>query len=237
MQAAMNGNLEGNILAKPLGYASVRSSSLLGLEPHLVTIEVSCTRGPPGFQMVGLPEAPVREARVRIVSALAVLGILVDEFAITINLAPADLPKSGATFDLALAIGVLSAIGRFPSERLSGTLVLGELSLDGSIQAVRGVLPQLRGCLGRELHTAIIPASNLNEAGLLRSNRVLAATSLAEVLAHFSRQRALPQVPPTAFEASTDAYTLGDLKNVRGQAMARRAIEIAAAGNHNLLRL
>ncbi len=235
MQAAMNGNLEGSILSKPLGYASVRSSSLLGLEPHLVTIEVSCTRGPPGFQMVGLPEAPVREARVRIASALAVLGILVDEFAITINLAPADLPKSGATFDLALAIGVLSAIGRFPAERLSGTLVLGELSLDGSIQAVRGVLPQLRGCLGRELHTAIIPASNLNEAGLLRSSSVLAATSLGEVLAHFSRQRALPQVPPTAFAASTDAYTLGDLKNVRGQAMARRAIEIAAAGNHNLL--
>jgi magnesium chelatase family protein len=233
-QDTMSGFMEGVIAGKPLAYASVRSSALLGLEPHLVTIEVSCTRGPPLFRMVGLPEAPVREARVRIASALAVLGVLLDEYAITINLAPADVPKSGALFDLALAIGVLGAVGRFPTHQLEGVLVLGELSLDGSIQAVHGVLPQLRGMLGRAVHTAIVPAANAVEAGLLRSGRVLMARSLAEVLEHLSGHRALPEVSPTPF-APVTAHALDDLKHVRGQSEPRRSLEIAAAGNHNLL--
>ena len=237
MQATLNGIMDGVIAGKPLAYAAVRSSSLLGMDPHLVTIEVSCTRGPPLFRMVGLPEAPVREARVRIASALATLGVLLDEYAITINLAPADIPKSGAMFDLALALGVLGALNRFPAERLRGTLVLGELSLDGSIQPVRGVLPQLRGVLGRWLHTAIVPAANAVEAGLLRCGRVLTATSLEEVLRHFEGDAALPEVAPTPFAPARVEHGPGDLSHVRGQAGPRRALEIAAAGNHNLLML
>jgi len=235
MHDSLTGIMDGVIAGKPLAYAVLRSSSLLGLEPHLVTIEVSCTRGPPLFRMVGLPEAPVREARVRIASALATLGVLLDEYAITINLAPADVPKSGAMFDLALALGVLGALGRFPSQNLDGTLVLGELLLDGSVQAVRGVLPQLRGVLGRWLHTAIVPAANAVEAGLLRSGRVLVASSLEEVLRHFEGARALPEVTPTPFSPPRVANGLDDLSQVRGQGGPRRALEIAAAGNHNLL--
>jgi Mg-chelatase subunit ChlI-like protein len=127
MQATLNGIMDGVIAGKPLAYAALRSSALLGLEPHLVTIEVSCTRGPPLFRMVGLPEAPVREARVRIASALATLGVLLDEYAITINLAPADIPKSGAMFDLALALGVLGALVVFSVARLE--LVLTGLAI------------------------------------------------------------------------------------------------------------
>jgi magnesium chelatase family protein len=235
MQATLTGFMDGVIAGKPLSYASVRSSALLGLEPHLVTIEVSCTRGPPLFRMVGLPEAPVREARVRIASALAVLGVLLDEYAITINLAPADVPKSGAMFDLALAVGVLGAVGRFPSQHLDGTLVLGELSLDGSIQAVQGVLPQLRGMLGSAVHTAIVPAANAIEAGLLRSGRVLVAGSLSDVLQHLTDERVLPAVSPTPFAPAAAMHPLDDLSHVRGQKKPRRALEIAAAGNHNLL--
>jgi magnesium chelatase family protein len=235
VQADLLGVMDGVIAGKPLAYAAVRSSSLIGLEPHPVTIEVSCTRGPPLFRMVGLPEAPVREARVRIASALAVLGVLLDEYALTINLAPADIPKSGAMFDLALAVGVLGALGRFPQEQLAGTLVLGELSLDGSIQAVRGVLPQLRGMLGRGLHTAIVPAANGPEAGLASSGRVLAARSIGEVLRHLEGEQSLPTVEPTPFAPAVSAHGLDDLKHVRGQAIPRRALEIAAAGNHNLL--
>jgi magnesium chelatase family protein len=185
--------------------------------------------------MVGLPEAPVREARVRIASALATFGVLLDEYAITINLAPADIPKSGAMFDLALALGVLGALGRFPSQRLDGTLVLGELSLDGSIQSVRGVLPQLRGVLGRCLHTAVVPAANAVEAGLLRSGRVLVAATLEQVLRHFEGGQPLPEVEPTPFAAARVTHGLDDLCHVRGQGAPRRALEVAAAGNHNLL--
>jgi magnesium chelatase family protein len=235
MQENISGVMDGVIAGKPLAYAAVRSTALVGLEPHRVTIEVSCTRGPPLFRMVGLPEAPVREARVRIASALAVLGVLLDEYAITINLAPADLPKSGAMFDLALAVGVLGAVGRFPLERLAGVLVLGELSLDGSVQAVRGVLPQLRGTLNDELSTAIVPAANASEAGLLRRRRVLLASSLAEVLEHFSGARPLREVEPTVFAPDTSLHGSSDMKHVRGQGAARRALEVAAAGNHNLL--
>jgi magnesium chelatase family protein len=237
MEATLTGVMDGVIAGKPLAYAALRSSALLGLEPHLVTIEVSCTRGPPLFRMVGLPEAPVREARVRIASALATLGVLLDEYAITINLAPADIPKSGAMFDLALALGVLGALGRFSSERLDGTLVLGELSLDGSIQPVRGVLPQLRGVLGRWLHTAIVPAANAVEAGLLRSGRVLAAATLERVLRHFEGGPALAEVAPTPFAPARVLHGIDDLSHVRGQTMPRRALEVAAAGNHNLLML
>jgi magnesium chelatase family protein len=234
MQATLSGIMDGVIAGKPLAYASVQSSALIGLEPHLVTIEVSCTRGPPLFRMVGLPEAPVREARVRIASALAVLGVLLDEYAITINLAPADIPKSGAMFDLALAVGVLGAVGRFPSQQLHGTLVLGELSLDGSIQAVRGVLPQLRGMLGHSLHSAIVPAANAVEAGLWRGGRVLSAHDLQDVLRHLTGERPLPEVDPTPLAAAA-VHGLDDLRHVRGQKQPRRALEIAAAGNHNLL--
>jgi magnesium chelatase family protein len=237
MQASLNGFMDGVIAGKPLAYCAVCSSALLGLEPHLVTIEVSCTRGPPLFRMVGLPEAPVREARVRIASALAMFGVLLDEYAITINLAPADVPKSGATFDLALAVGVLGAIGRFPGERLQGALVLGELSLDGSIQPVQGVLPQLRGMLGRAVHTAIVPAANAVEAGLLRTGRVLVARTLEQVLRHLTGERALPEVTATTFAPVAASNTLDDLSHVRGQTQPRIALEVAAAGNHNLLML
>jgi magnesium chelatase family protein len=235
MHENISGVMDGVIAGKPLAYCAVRSSTLVGLEPHRVTIEVSCTRGPPLFRMVGLPEAPVREARVRIASALAGLGVLLDEYAITVNLAPADIPKSGALFDLALAVGVLGAVGRFPLDRLNGMLVLGELSLDGSIHPVRGVLPQLRGVLGPQLGTAIVPASNATEAGLLHAGQVLLARTLGEVLQHLTGEHPLPQVAPTRFVPDPSVHGMNDLKYVRGQSSARRALEVAAAGNHNLL--
>lgn len=226
--------LLGSITGKPLGYASVKASALVGLKPNVITVEVCITRGPPMFQMVGLPEAPVREARVRVQSALATLGLLIDEFAITINLAPADIPKSGATLDLALAIGILGALGRFPPACLDGVLVLGELSLDGSLQPMRGVLPQLCGTLDARLHTAIVPLQNAAEAGLVERGSVLCAESLSAIADHFTGARVLPGARRTVF-CPAEATGLGDLTEVRGQAGARRALEVAAAGAHNLL--
>jgi len=222
-------------MGKALGFAALQSSALMGLTPHPITVEVSCTKGPPLFQMVGLPEAPVREARVRVASALCQLGVLIDSYAITVNLAPADLPKSGATLDLALALGVLAAIERFPASCLEGLLVLGELSLDGSLRPMRGVLPQLHGALGGRLHTAIVPAHNAAEAGLVEKGRVLLAESLTAVVEHFTQRRSLPEPARTPFCPAREGTIEVDLAQVRGQTDARRALEVAAAGGHNLL--
>jgi magnesium chelatase family protein len=224
-----------SIAGKPLGFASVKASGLLGLTPELITVEVSCTRGPPLFQMVGLAEAPVREARVRIASALACLGVLMDEYAITINLAPADVPKSGATLDLALACAVLGALDQIPAAALQNVLILGELSLDGSVQPMRGVLPQLCGALKGDLRTAIVPAHNAREAGLIDQGKVFVAAHLRQVVDHFTGKAPLPTADKTKFSPGVDAAARGDLKHVRGQATARRALEVAAAGGHNLL--
>jgi len=222
------------ICGPELGLAVVEASTLIGLDAHAISVEVSSTRGPSFFQMVGLAEAAVRESRVRVQSALARLGVLLDEYAITINLAPADVRKGGAALDLAIAVGILGAVGVVPAPALEGMLLVGELSLDGSLRPVRGLLPQLDGARARGLASAIVPAGNGAEAGLATGIRVFRAESLAMLVAHLLGERALPRVPRTEFKPELSAPSF-DLADVRGQATARRALEIAAAGGHNLL--
>lgn len=184
--------------------------------------------------MVGLAEAAVRESRVRVTSALARLSVLLDEFAITVNLAPADLRKSGAVLDLAISLAILAAIQRLPAVTLEQTLLLGELSLDGRLQPIRGVLPLLLGAKRGGFHRAIVPLGNRAEAGLVEGLEVFVAEELASVIAHLTHARMLPRPAKTRFAPSCAESEL-DLLAVRGQATARRALEIAAAGHHNLL--
>ena len=229
-------NAAVTIQGTPLGLAVAQTSTLMGLESRPIRVEVCCTRGPSFFQMVGLAYAAVRESRVRVASALARLGVLLDEYAITVNLAPADLRKTGSALDLALGVAVLAAVGKLPDGALDGVLLLGELSLDGGLRPIRGVLPQLEGARVRGLTSAIVPEANGAEAGLVEDLPTYVAGSMDAVVEHLSKGAHLPRATRRDFAPELDA-ALGDLADVRGQSTARRALEVAAAGGHNLLML
>jgi magnesium chelatase family protein len=218
----------------PTGIAIAQTAVLMGLEAHPISVEVTCTRGPSFFRMVGLAEAAVRESEVRVSGALARLGVLVNEYAVTVNLAPADLRKSGAALDVAIALAVLAAVEKLEPRSLAGVLLIGELSLDGALRPVAGVLPRLEGADKRGIKSAIVPRGNAAEAGLARGVEVLVADSLDEVVQHLRGNKRLSAAPPTRFVPRLSSIG-GDLCDVRGQASARRALEIAAAGGHNLL--
>ncbi|MDC3962158.1 YifB family Mg chelatase-like AAA ATPase [Polyangium jinanense] len=208
---------------------------LVGLDASPVRVEVDSGRGPASFQLVGLAEASVRESRVRVRSALSQIGVALDEHVITVNLAPADLRKSGGAFDLAIAMAVLGALGKVPGEALRGLAFLGELSLTGAIRPVRGVLPALRGAAARGLGRAVVPRHNGAEAASVPGLEVLVAEHLGDVVSALAGEGDLPSAGPRPSLAPNLAEAAVDLAEVRGQHVARRALEIAAAGGHNLL--
>src|SRR5262245_3098095 len=165
--------------------ATALSLSLVGLDAHPVRVEVDSGRGPTCFYLVGLAEASVRESRVRVKAALAQVGFDLDEYVITVNLAPADLRKTGGSYDLAIAVATLAAIGKVPAEGLETTALLGELSLSGAIRPVRGVLPALRGALAKGISRAIVPFANAREAASVRGMAIHTAEHLGDIVAHY----------------------------------------------------
>lgn len=223
-----------SLSTQQLGLCSVRAISLCGLSPEPIDVEVGSRRGPAFFQLVGLAEASVRESRVRVASALSRLGVLVDEYALTVSLAPADLRKTGAGLDLAIAVAVLGAVGHVPPQSVQGLVVAGELSIDGFVRPIRGTLPLLEGARRLGARRAIVPSANATEAAFSPGMCVLAASSLAEVVDYLNGRAELPRVKPGRFEPSAVEPSI-DLGDVRGQASAKRALEISAAGEHNLI--
>ncbi len=215
--------------------AIVRSRGLDGLAAPAVAVEVHLSGGLPSVTLVGLPDTEVKEARDRVRAAIINSGFEFPARRITINLAPADLPKESGRFDLPIALGILAASGQVPAERLDAHEFAGELSLSGELRPVRGALAMLLAA-GSEpaqgTRSFVLPAESAAEAALVRPDAVLAATTLLAVCAHLRGETPLPMAESAPAEA---ADGLPDLAEVRGQAQVKRALEIAAAGAHSLL--
>lgn len=213
--------------------ASVMSAAVLGIDAYGVTVEVDAAQGLPQFTVVGLPAGAVRESRERVSAALVNSGFVLPPRRVTVNLAPADVRKDGTAFDLPIALGILLATGQLPADRGHDLVVLGELGLDGAVRGVRGVLPAARLAARTKATALVVPPSNVAEAFLVGGLRVVAPPTLA-AFAHALRARELPYASPSA-RAMADAAERPDLADVAGQGAAKRALEVAAAGGHNLL--
>jgi magnesium chelatase family protein len=216
--------------------AQLRTAALVGIEAVLVQVEVDVSFGMPDLTVVGLPDASVRESRDRVRAAIRNSGFDYPPHRVTVNLAPADLRKVGSAFDLPIAIGILAAAGQLVPRLLDDVLLVGELSLDGAIQPIRGVLPAVVAATRGGITSVLLAAANAGEAAIVPGARVLAASTLAEAVTLLQSPATAPPVArPAPRRTSVRPGPLLDLADVRGQPLARRALEIAAAGGHHLL--
>ncbi len=215
-----------------MSIAIVYARAKLGIDAPLVTVETHLSNGLPSLSIVGLPETAVKESRDRVRSAIINSQFKFPTRRITINLAPADLPKEGGRFDLAIALSILAASKQIPDNAIDKYEFLGELALTGMLRPVQGVLPAALCCANNK-RTLIVPKENAEEAVLSQNSKVIAVSNLLEICAHLSGTTI---VEPYQRQTSAPTYTHNsDLSDIKGQHQAKRALEIAAAGGHNLI--
>src|SRR5687767_1478258 len=217
-----------------MSLAVARSRAKSGIHAPEVRVEVYLGGGLPRLNIVGLPEAAVRESRDRVHAAIVSARFAFPQRRITVSLAPADLPKDGGRFDLPIALGILAADGEVSRDALDGYELLGELALTGELRPVDGVLPAALAA-ARAGRALIVPEANGAEAALAGDVAAYTARTLLDVVAHLNGVRLLPQALPPSAAPAPVAHL--DLADIRGQYQARRALEVAAAGSHHLLLL